>query len=89
MFVKAMREKKEHQRVVKMTTLSLKAVHVKWDVSQKKTKQKKKQSDLIGISEVKYIIKSVYDLFPTPANKNNWLDTNKTRIFCGENSTIT
>ena len=74
MIIKAVREKEEHQRVVNMTMLSQQGAHLKWEVPQRRLNQ----TDLIGMPEekLKFLIKSIYDLLPTPANKNKWFNTN-------------
>ena len=86
MIIKAVREKEEHQRVVNMTMLSQQGAHLKWEVPQRRLNQ----TDLIGMPEekLKFLIKSIYDLLPTPANKNKWFDTNETCLLCGENGTL-
>ena len=37
---------------------------------------------------LEFLIKSVYDLLPTPANKNKWFDANETCLLCGESGTL-
>ena len=86
MIVSTVREKEEEQRVIKMTMLSKQGAHMKWEVPQRRVKQ----ADLTGMSEekLKFLIKSVYDLLPTPANKNKWFESNETCLLCGENGTL-
>ena len=86
MIVNSVREKEEEQRVVNMTMLSKQGAQTKWEVPQRRIKQ----SDLTGMSEdrLKFLIKSVYDLLPTPANKNKWFNSNETCLLCGENGTL-
>ena len=86
MIVNSVREKEEEQRIINMTMLSKQGAHTKWEVPQRRIKQ----TDLTGMSEerLKFLIKSVYDLLPTPANKNKWFNTNETCLLCGENGTL-
>ena len=86
MIVSTVREKEEEQRIVKMTMLSKQGAHMKWEVPQRRVKQ----ADLSGMSEekLKFLIKAVYDLLPTPANKNKWFETNEMCLLCGENGTL-
>ena len=86
MIIKAVREKEEEQRVVNMTKLSQQGAHLRWEVPQRRLKQ----TDLIEMSEEKlrFLIKSIHDILPTPANKNKWFDTNETCVLCGENGTL-
>ena len=37
---------------------------------------------------LKFIIKAVYDLLPTPANKCRWFDTDEKCLLCGENGSL-
>ena len=86
MIVNTVREKEEEQRVVNMTALSKQGAHMKWEVPQRRLKQ----ADLTRMTEEKinFLIKSVYDLLPTPANKNKWFNTNESCLLCGENGTL-
>ena len=86
MIVKAVREKEEYQRVVNMTMLAKQGTHLKWEVPQRRLNQ----ADLTGMSEekLKFLIKSVYDLLPTPANKNTWFGTSETCLLCEESGTL-
>ena len=36
----------------------------------------------------KFLIKSVHDLLPTPANKNQWFGTSERCLLCGGNATL-
>ena len=59
---------------------------MKWQVPKKRVKQ----ADLTGMSEekLKFLIKSVYDLLPTPANKTKWFGTEERCLLCGEYGTL-
>ena len=86
MIIKVVREKEEEERIVKMTTLSKQGSHLKWEAPQRRLKQ----SDLITMPDerLKFLIKSVYDLLPTPANKSKWFNSEETCLLCGENGTL-
>ena len=55
---------------------------MKWQVPKKRVKQ----ADLTGMSEekLKFLIKSVYDLLPTPANKTKLFVTEERCLLCVE-----
>ena len=87
MIIKVVREKEEEERIVKMTTLSKQGSHnMKWEAPQRRLNQ----SDLITMPDerLKFLIKSVYDLLPTPANKSKWFNSEETCLLCGENGTL-
>ena len=86
MIVTSARKKEEEQRVINMQSLSKQGAQMRWEVPQRRINQ----TDLTEMSEerLKFLIKSVYDLLPTPANKNKWFDTNETCLLCGENGTL-
>ena len=86
MIVKAVRETEEDRRFVKMTSLAKQGVHTKWEVPERKLTHQ----DLISMSEtrIKFLIKSVYDLLPTPENKNVWFGTEEVCKLCGGKGTL-
>ena len=86
MIVKTIREKVEEDRVATITSLSKQGAHTKWEVPQRRLNQ----SDLMNMPEerIRFLIKSVYDLLPTPANKNIWFKTEEKCMLCGEHSTL-
>ena len=69
-----------------MTQLSIQGQNLRWEVPQRHIKP----NDLIRCSEesLKFLIKSVYDLLPTPANKNRWFGSNERCLLCGGNGTL-
>ena len=86
MIVKSVREKEEEGRVANIASLTKQGAHLKWEVPQRRLTQ----NDLINMPEerIKFLIKSVYDLLPTPANKNKWFKTEERCLLCGEHSTL-
>ena len=87
MIVKSVREKEEEDRMVKMTTLSTQGANLRWEVPQRQLKH----SDMIQASDerLRFLIKSVYDVLPTPANKNKWFNTEEKCLLCGKEGTLT
>ena len=49
-----------------------------------------KQNEIIKTSgaRISFLIKSVYDLLPTPANRNKWFKTEDKCKLCGEEGTL-
>ena len=47
-------------------------------------------NDIIRSSDekLKFLIKSVYDVLPTPANKNRWFQTEEKCLLCGKEGTL-
>ena len=86
MIVNTVREKEEERRVVKMTQLVKQGQNLRWEVPQRRIKS----SELNRMSDdnFKFLIKSVHDLLPTPANKNKWFGTAEMCNLCGENATL-
>ena len=86
LIVNAVREKEEERRKVKMTQLSIQGQNLRWEVPQRHIKP----NHLIRNSEesLKFLIKSVYDLLPTPANKNRWFGSDEKCTLCGGNGTL-
>ena len=87
MIVNAVRETEEDRRRVKMTSLAKQGGHTNWEVSERKLTQQ----DIISMSEtrLKFLVKSVYDLLPTPENKNKWFGTEEMCKLCGGKGTLT
>ena len=86
MIVKTVREKEEECRVVKMTNFPNQGANLRWEVPQRQVKH----NDIIKASDerLKFLIKSVYDLLPTPANKNRWFNTEEKCLLCGLDGTL-
>ena len=87
LIVRTIREKEEEKRTIKMTELSNQGAQMRWEVPQRRLKQ----VDLMRMSEerIKFIVKAVYDLLPTPANKKKWFDSTERCLLCNaENPTL-
>ena len=86
MVVDTIREAEEDRRRVKMASLAKQGAHTRWEVPEKKLSHR----DIISTSEtsLKFLVKAVYDLLPTPSNKNIWYGGEETCKLCGENGTL-
>ena len=86
MVVNTVREAEEDRRIVKMASLGKQGAHTRWEVPEKKLSHR----EIISTSEtsLKFLVKSVYDLLPTPSNKNIWFGSEETCKLCGENGTL-
>ena len=86
MIVKRVRDKEEEGRLVKMTGFSNQGANLRWEVPQKQIKH----NDIIRSSEerLRFLVKSVYDMLPTPANKNRWFKTEEKCLLCGKEGTL-
>ena len=84
--VQEIRNKEEEVRKAHMTSFSNQGAQLRWEVPQKYLKQ----NEMIKTSgtRISFIIKSVYDLLPTPANKNRWFKTEEKCKLCGEEGTL-
>ena len=80
------RNKEEEARKANMTGFSNQGAQLRWEVPQRYLKQ----NEMIRNSgaRISYLIKSVYDLLPTPANKNKWFKTEDKCKLCGEEGTL-
>ena len=87
MIVDTVREAEEEGRRVKMASLGSQGAHTRWEVPEKKLSHR----EIISTSEtsLKFLVKSVYDLLPTPSNKNRWFDSEETCKLCGGSGTLT
>ena len=87
MVVETVREAEEDRRRVKMTNLSKQGAQTRWEVPAKKLSHR----EIINRSETsfKFLVKAVYDLLPTPVNKNTWFGTEEVCKLCGESGTLT
>ena len=86
MIVKSVRDKEEEARVVKMTGFSNQGANLRWEVPQRQLKH----HDIVKTSDdrLKFLIKSVYDVLPTPANKNRWYKSEEKCLLCGNEGTL-
>ena len=73
LIVTKVREKEEEARVARIAGLSKQSASLSWQVLERKITHK----DILNSSDLslRFLIKSVYDLLPTPANKNKWFRT--------------
>ena len=87
MIVEKVREAEEDRRIVRMTGLSKQGGHLRWEVPERKISSR----DLVNMSEdrLKFLVKAVYDLLPTPQNKRVWFGEEGVCRQCGENGTLT
>lgn len=70
-----------------MTGLAKQGGHLRWEVPERKITPR----DLVLMPEerFKFLVKSVYDLLPTPQNKKLWFGENEECQLCGERGTLT
>ena len=86
MIVKEVRSKEEERRRGKIVELAQQGASTRWEVAQRRLTHE----EMIRSSEtrLKFLIKSVYDLLPTPSNKNKWYGTEERCQLCGEECTL-
>ena len=86
MIVKSVRESEEERRFVKMTGFACQGANLRWEVPQRRLNH----NDIIRSSDekLKFLIKSVYDVLPTPANKSKWFKTEEKCLLCGKEGTL-
>ena len=87
MVVDTVREAEEDRRRVKMASLGKQGAHTRWEVPEKKLSHR----EIISTSEtsLKFLVKAVYDLLPTPSNIEIWFDGEETCNLCGGIGTLT
>ena len=87
MVVDTVRETEEDMRRVKMISLAKQGAHTRWEVPEKRLSHR----EILSTSEtsLKFLVKAVYDLLPTPSNKNIWFGSEETCKLCGGNGTLT
>ena len=76
------REAEEDRRRVKMTGLARQGGHMRWEVPERKMNSR----EIVNMPEdrFKFLVKSVYDLLPTPQNKKTWYGEPDDCQLCGE-----
>ena len=69
-----------------MTGFANQGSQLRWEVPQKYLKQ----NEIIKTpgARLSFLIKSVYDLHPTPSNKNKWFKTEEKCKLCGQEGTL-
>ena len=80
------RKKQEETRQIRMVSLAKQGASSRWEVPERSlsTNDILKTSD----SAFKFLVKSVYDLLPTPSNKNTWYGTEERCSLCGQEGTL-
>ena len=81
------REKIEEERQVRITNLRQQGAITKWEVEARRISAQQ----LLRSSEnaLRFLVRAVYDLLPTPANKNKWFNTEDNRCkVCGGDGTL-
>ena len=70
-----------------MASLRKQGVSTKWEVPERKISHR--EMLFTAESKLQFLVKSVYDLLPTPANKNTWFGTKEHMCpLCGGNGTL-
>ena len=80
------REVEEEKRNIKMVQLAKQGACTRWEVPVKQLSHR----DILETSttSLKFLVKSVYDLLPTPANKNVWFGLDEKCLLCGNESNL-
>ena len=87
MVVGKVREKEEQKRQVKLTGLAKQGRSSTWEVEERRLTEKQLW-EMEG-TRLKFLVKSVYDLLPTPQNKNVWYKTEENVCtICGDMGTL-
>ena len=86
MVTEEIRKKEEEARQIRMVSLAKQGASSRWEVPEKclSTRAILKTSDC----PFKFLVKSVYDLLPTPTNKNTWYGTEEKCSLCGQEGTL-
>ena len=87
MTVQKARQAEEERRLVNVAGLSTQGASFSWEVPQKILRDR----DILTLPESRltFLMKSVYDLLPTPANKNRWFKTDEFNCkLCGESGSL-
>ena len=86
MVVMTVREKEEEKWLVRMTGFSQQGANLRWEVPQRRLKN----DNILNTSKeaISLLIKAVYDLLPTPANKSKWFCKEDKCLLCGKEGTL-
>ena len=86
MITSTIREAEEEERRTRVVQLGRQGASTKWEVPERQLSHK----DILDMSaaSLKFLVKSVHDLLPTPANKNMWFGTNEACLLCGGYATL-
>ncbi len=82
MIVKKVREQEEEGRRVRITNLAKQGASTRWQVPSRRLTHR----EIMATPEasLRFLVRSVYDLLPTPTNKNTWFKTEEYKcIVCG------
>ena len=86
MIVKTIKEMEEEGRTVRMTNFKKQGAQLGWEVPERKLGHR----EILEMPEsrLKFLVKAVYDLLPTPSNKNLWYGTEESCHLCGGVGTV-
>ena len=86
MVTEEIRKIEEEKRQVRMVGLGKQGASTRWEVPERNLSQ----GDLLKTSDAafRFLVKSVYDLLPTPANKNTWFGTEEKCALCEQEGTL-
>ena len=86
MVTEEIRKKEDEARYVRMVALAKQGASSRWEVPERSISQ----IDLLNTPDTafRFLVKSVYDLLPTPANKNTWFGTDEKCPLCGQEATL-
>ena len=85
--IKKIREAEEERRLVRIAALAQQSRSLQWGVPQRVMKDREMRETPEAL--FKFQIKVLYDLLPTPSNKNRWFRTDQfTCHLCGGSGTI-
>ena len=87
LIVNKVREKEEEIRRCRITGLSKQGASYSWNVPERKLSH----NEMVSSADVslRFLIRAVYDLLPTPSNKNTWFRTEEFKCkLCGGAGTL-
>ena len=86
MVTEEIRKKEEENRQIRMVSLAKQGASTRWEVPERCLSHR----DILKTSDAsfKFLIKSVFDLLPTPSNKNTWFGTEEKCALCGQEGTL-
>ena len=87
LIVQKVREAEEERRLVKAGGLASQGRSLRWEVQQRVMKDKEMRQTSEALFQ--FSIKAVYDLLPTPQNKNRWFRTDQYKCnLCSKTGTL-
>ena len=87
LIVGKVQEEEDERRYLKIASLTKQGVSTKWEVQPRKLSHR--EVVFTTESKLQFLVKSVYDLLPTPSNKNTWFGTKEYMCpLCGKNGTL-